>query len=489
MRFGGELGKAEETVKNVMEGSTPLLTKGAPRGKEDEAARVAGWRMKGKEIEISIESGRYVRAHSALLRIAKELKTRLGEKHKIGLRGIETLEYRIELPITPTERIESELRKLPCEVQRGEKLIVTLRDISEADLRKGMVDRLVSHLESMARSLPPKAPGSLVVKQGGRAKVKFREDPLEFMKREGWVREFPGRGQWTYAPPYARILRAIEDLIIEHIAVPLGFEEGMFPKLIPLEVMRRMPGYLDGIPEGMYYVCPPPRNPESFKDFKQELRLRNEVSRDILKGVVEPPSYVLAPAQCEPFYHMFERSTVEVEDLPIKLFDRSGWTYRWEGGGAEGLIRTHEFRRIEFVFIGKPEDVMLIRDSIKDESIKLLEELEMEWRLTVATPFYLREDEEPEKGPEVATYDLEVKLPYKNGWLEIASLNVHGEKFVKSFKIREVKNRQIWTGCCGFGTTRWVAGFLAQHGFDFRSWPPPVRGRVKSLSTASKPSG
>ncbi|HIC98528.1 MAG TPA: hypothetical protein EYP08_02405, partial [Pyrodictiaceae archaeon] len=30
---------------------------------------------------------------------------------------------------------------------------------------------------------------------------------------------------------------------------------------------------------------------------------------------------------------------------PVKFVDRSGWTYRWEGGGARGLDRVNEFLR------------------------------------------------------------------------------------------------------------------------------------------------
>jgi seryl-tRNA synthetase len=193
---------------------------------------------------------------------------------------------------------------------------------------------------------------------------------------------------------------------------------------------------------------------------------------------------VLAPAQCEPFYQIFNRHRVRLEDLPVKLFDRSGWTYRWEGGGVEGFIRTQEFRRIEFVALGGPDDVVAIRDAVCDKSIKVLEDLGLEWRLLVATPFYMREGgigADVSDSSKVATYDIEVALPYKRDWCELGSYNVHRTKFAETFKIKEIKGREVWTGCCGFGTTRWVAGFLAQHGFDPSRWPELVRKRVEPL--------
>ncbi len=484
--FSRKLKPAEATVEATMAKAAPLLSKGAPRGKEAEVARVTKWSIVGRELRVEIESGRYVRAHDALLRLAKLLGTELGKKHKLGIRKIEVMEYRITLPTEEIpEEAMRELKKLPCKIKAERQAVsLILHDLSEADLRGRVVDRLVSMAEDILARAPARAVAPKVVKKGKPVEHPFREDPFEVSKRLGWINEFPARGQWIYGAPYAKLLRALEDLIIERVAVPLGFEEAMFPKLIPLEVMQRMPGYLDGVPEGMYYVCPPPREPEEFTGFKQKLKLTKRVAVGELDKALKAPAYVLAPAQCEPFYEIFSRRRVRLEDLPAKLFDRSGWTYRWEGGGVEGFVRTQEFRRIEFVFLGGPGEAVKIRDEVLDKSVELLEELGFEWQLLVATPFYMREggiEAEVSDSSKVATYDLEVALPYKREWLELGSYNVHRAKFVETFKIKEARGRELWTGCCGFGTTRWVAGFLAQHGFEPSRWPELVRERVEPL--------
>ncbi|MEM3527935.1 MAG: serine--tRNA ligase, partial [Candidatus Bathyarchaeia archaeon] len=72
-----------------------------------------------------------------------------------------------------------------------------------------------------------------------------------------------------------------------------------------------------------------------------------------------------------------------------------------------------------------------------------------------------------------------IYLPYRgkresSEWLEVAGCFIHKTKFVDSFNIREVKNRETWTGCSGLGLTRWVAAFLATHGFNYESWPKNV---------------
>ncbi|MEM2192121.1 MAG: serine--tRNA ligase [Candidatus Hadarchaeales archaeon] len=482
--FGKEVESLASDVGGILEASKDLLLRGAPPGKEDEATRLLGWKIGGNSLYLKMESGRYVRAHDGLLRLAKRLSEEMGKKHRIGVREILVEKYDIEIPVAGiSEAARKEIEKLPYRITTEENCIkISLENVGEKEIRGRVVDRLIGVLEAaLAKKEAP--PQELkIARASGPKEHKFSQDPFEAAMQKGWIVDFPGRGQWIYLEPYARVLRAIEEIIIEKIAIPLGFREVMFPKLIPLEVMQKMPGYLDGVPEGMYYVCPPPREPEAFSSFKHELTLKKEISTDELRKVLKDPAYVLAPAQCEPFYQQFSGKVIRLEDLPVKQFDRSGWTYRWEGGGVEGLLRTQEFRRIEFVMIGAPGDVVKIRDDVLEKSIEVMEELDLEWRVTVATPFYMREaGGEVGEGEKVATYDLEVLLPYKNGWLEIGSYNVHREKFVKSFKIKEAKGREVWTGCCGFGTSRWVVGFLAQHGLDPSSWPYLVRKMVEPL--------
>jgi seryl-tRNA synthetase len=67
---------------------------------------------------------------------------------------------------------------------------------------------------------------------------------------------------------------------------------------------------------------------------------------------------------------------------------------------------------------------------------------------------------------------------------ELTSSNVHGRHYVDSFRIREAKGREVWTGCVGHGLTRWATAFLAQKGFNFEDWPKEVRERIGALPPA-----
>jgi len=487
--FSGELERARGDIEALLAQARPLLMKGAPKGKEAEAAEVKASRVAGKKLELVIESGRYVRAHDALLRLVKLLGAELGKKHKLGLREIAASEYKIVLPTVPAERVRRELETLPCELEVGKsETTLTLRNLDEASIRGRVVDRLVALATEILERAPAPIAEEVVVRTSKPVEHPFTEDPFEVCKRLGWIKEFPARGQWIYASPYSKLFRVLEGLVVERVALELGFEEFLFPKLIPLEVMQKMPGYLDELPEGMYYVSPPPREPEAFAGFKRGLKLTKQAPVEELGRCLKPPAYVLAPAQCEPFYECFAHQVLKLEDLPIKVFDRSGWTYRWEGGGTEGLVRVQEFQRVELTSIGSPDDVVKIRDEVRDKSVELADELGLEWRLLVATPFYMRGggiEEDVRDSRKVATYDLEAALPYKRGWTELGSFNVHRAKFVESFKIKEAKGRELWTGCCGFGSSRWAVSFLAQHGFNPEGWPRVVKDRMGCLAPKS----
>jgi seryl-tRNA synthetase len=148
---------------------------------------------------------------------------------------------------------------------------------------------------------------------------------------------------------------------------------------------------------------------------------------------------------------------------------------------------------MEMVFLASPEEVVEIRNKVTEKSIELIDKiLDMEWRLVAGAPFFLSSEEASKSLIDISsldkipTLDIEVYLPYrgerdKAEWLEITAATVHRDYYVKAFKIREAKNREIWTGCVGHGLTRWAAGFLARHGFNFEDWPREVKDRIGEL--------
>ncbi|MCE5213647.1 MAG: serine--tRNA ligase [Methanobacterium sp.] len=509
----------------IINANEELFLKGIPKDQLKDASQIVDWNMEGNTLKVKMVSGRRGRAHDALLRMKKPLSQILGPQYHLGIRKIEVDDYKIEITLPE----KPELDETTGMVKKGEidiwatlvdkiidmpyvshseitadKLIIEFNDLKESELRKHVVDRVLKfikepldtgHIESdqgvavtkpsdeLTKKVTKIEPGT-VISTSPQQNFLFKGDATEEAAKLGWVKKFPGKGQWFYGPQLISLQRAIEDLFLEKLVYKLEFTECMWPKLIPIPVMNKM-RYLEGLPEGMYYCCAPRRDPEIFEKFKQELVINKEVPIPLLKDGLKDPSYVLAPAQCEPFYEFFSHEVIDEEEMPIKFFDRSGWTYRWEAGGAKGLDRVHEFQRIELVWLGTPEQVENIRDSTLHISEDMANEMELEWYTEVGDdPFYLEGRKTEERGiefPDVPKYEMRLVAPTQDKGVAVVSANIHGTHFIEGFSIKEAHNHRIWTGCTGVGISRWIFGFLAQKGFNQENWPDEITERMKKV--------
>ncbi len=495
--FSKELNEdAKKAVEEVIKEADTLFLKGVPKGKEEEASKIMFYGINGNTLNLNILSGRYSRAHDAIIRLKKALAQKLGKEFKIGVRKVIVDKYIIELKDERANKLKN--FKIPeCKIEVDDDSIrLIFENLEEGEIKRNIVDiaiKLVREelekedLTSRVCKIPP---GTIVKEYKAKRTINFFEDPTDVAEKLGWIKKFPGRGQWIYLPPITALFRAFEELIVEKIK-NIGFVEVLLPKLIPLEIMYKM-RYLEGLPEGMYYVCPPKREPELFEEFVNEMMVKKEIPIDKLKSLLRDPAYVLAPAQCEPFYQFLEREVIDAEK-PIMFFDRSGWTYRWEGGGARGLDRVNEFLRVECIWVGTPEIVEEIRDKTLKAAEKLAEELDLEYWVEVGDdPFYLEGRKKEDRNiefPDVPKYEMRIWLPHikdERKGVAVTSANVHGTHFVEGFKIKDYKGRKVWTGCTGYGITRWVVGYLSQYGFNFDDWHPIINKKIKKLPEVPK---
>ncbi|MEM4535701.1 MAG: aminoacyl--tRNA ligase-related protein [Nitrososphaerota archaeon] len=464
-----------------------------------EAAIIVEYGGEGRRLRVKIISGGRLRAHDAFLRLKNLLVEKLGQSMKVGVREVfvDKLVVKISGEHVNRQSAEEKLKGVAEISVEDNTLVLIFRNLSDHDIRDRIVDRairLVREKEKVVEEAEKLAPFGTLLRKGVEKTFLFDGEISAEAERLGWAKRYPGRGQWIFTGPMTALLRTLSELIIDYVAKPLGFQEWMFPRLMPFDVFRRLSTYVEHLPEGLFYVCAPPRDPSAFEEFKREYMLRRELRKDLLKNILEEPGYVLEAVQCPPFYQYFSEEIVRLEDLPIKVFDvLGGWTWRNEAGGVEGIVRTNEFWRMEMVFLASPEEIIEIRNKVTELSIELIDKiLDMEWRLVAGAPFFLSPEEASKRLIDVSsldkipTLDIEVYLPYRGArdkaeWLEITAATVHRDYYVKAFKIKEAKNREIWTGCVGHGLTRWAAGVLARHGFNFDSWPKEVKSRIKEL--------
>ncbi|MCC7553069.1 MAG: serine--tRNA ligase [Methanobacteriaceae archaeon] len=499
--FNKNIEEAESDINQfINKANKEILLKGLGNNDESEGAHIKEWNIEDSELKLVIVSGHKIRAHDGLLRLKKPLGELLGKKYHLGIRKIYADEYKITIP-RDTNEYDIDIKaaeKIPqinnINIKDNE-INFIIKDFDESSLRKQSINRIIKQIANKKddKKLDEEeneldltyhlnsTPGE-IVEESSEFKTYFKGDVTEKLAELGWIKKFPGKGQWFYGPQITALQRAFEKVIDEKIIDKLEFQECLFPKLIPLETMEKMK-YLEGLPEGMYYTSAPKRDPELFKQFKNDLIINKEIPMKLLEEGLKSPSNVLAAAQCEPFYEFLAHEVIDEKELPIKYYDKSGWTYRWEGGGSKGLDRVNEFQRTELVWLAEPEEAEKIRDTTLKLSHELISELELEWYTEVGDdPFYLEGRKVESRGiefPDTPKYEMRIKVPGQEKGVAIVSANLHGTHFIEGFSIKESHKKKLWTGCTGFGLTRLLFGFLSQKGFDKKNWPKLIRDNIK----------
>lgn len=474
-----------EALKSALEEVSSSLVKGF-RGPE-EGGKVDSWGREGRVLYFEIES-RKLRIDEAAMRIKNALEASLGGRRRIGVRGIKLENATIE--------IDGEIRvsvRLPfvkgIEVS-GERTIIYLEALEEKDLKKPILLRLLRLLnekETRAKWGGKAEHWQLIKRSGIKLGAQlFTEDPNRVLEEAGLVKRF-SIGQWLYTPLATYLLKMMRDLFLREVVLPLGFVEAVFPKMYPLEIGLRT-GHLRGTINSMVFASlPKTYNIEEFEELTDYMYVTNEVPPEEVAKYLRHPEYFLCFAQCEPFYWFFGNELLDDSSLPVKWFDQSGPSFRWESGGIYGLERVIEFHRIEVVWLGKPEQVIAVRNDLLNAYERFMDKvLDLEWRTAWVTPWYYEQSGAAEKVGEFdvdkpGTIDFELWLPYRGpreenkAWLEVGNISIHGTKFTEPFRIRHNKGETLWTGCSGFGSQRWLIAFLAQKGFDPEKWPPILR--------------
>jgi seryl-tRNA synthetase len=180
--------------------------------------------------------------------------------------------------------------------------------------------------------------------------------------------------------------------------------------------------------------------------------------------------------------------TISSQSLPVKVFDRSGTSHRYESGGIHGIERVDEFHRIEIVWVGDRNQVSEEAQKLEKRYTRIFNDiLDLEWRMARVTPWFMAQEGliDASSDLSVGTVDYEAYLPYRgeraeSEWLEFQNVSVNGDKYPRGFNVKTQKG-ELWSGCSGIGLERWAATFFAQKGLDIELWPPKFAKLVGEL--------
>ncbi|HHT0592930.1 TPA: serine--tRNA ligase [Legionella anisa] len=142
--------------------------------------------------------------------------------------------------------------------------------------------------------------------------------------------------------------------------------------------------------------------------------------------------YYLIPTAEIPVTNTVRDTLLNEQVLPLRYVCHTP-CFRSEAGSygkdTKGMIRQHQFEKVELVWITKPEDSYLALEQLVNHAETILQRLELPYRVvTLCTG---------DMGPSSAkTYDLEVWLPSQNTYREISSCSN-----MEAFQARRMKAR------------------------------------------------
>jgi seryl-tRNA synthetase len=182
----------------------------------------------------------------------------------------------------------------------------------------------------------------------------------------------------------------------------------------------------------------------------EEVSVPYIVNRETLMGTGQLPKFeddlfkiegedlFLIPTAEVPVTNLFRDEILKEDELPIKLTSFTA-CFRKEAGSAgrdtRGMIRQHQFGKVELVSISKPENSDKIFDEMVNCASDLLESLELPHRLVELCGGDL--------GFSAAkTVDIEVWLPGQNRYREISSISNTRDFQARRAKIRYKKGKK-----------------------------------------------
>ena len=152
---------------------------------------------------------------------------------------------------------------------------------------------------------------------------------------------------------------------------------------------------------------------------------------DLFQASDDPPLYLIPTAEV-PVTNIVRDVIVEAKELPLKFVCHSP-CFRSEAGAygrdVRGMIRQHQFEKVELVQIVKPEDSAKAHEELTHHAENILKKLNLPYRKMLLcagdTGF-----------SSAKTYDLEVWLPGQGAYREISSCSNF-----KDFQARRLQAR------------------------------------------------
>ncbi|MFA5678539.1 MAG: serine--tRNA ligase [Pseudomonas sp.] len=348
--------------------------------------------------------------------IAERLATRGFELDVVQL---ETLEARRKAVQTRTETLQAERNSRSKSIGqakgRGEDIQPLLADVdrmgTELDAAKQELEVIQSELDAILLTIPNLPDDSVPVGGGEDDNLEVRQwgtprsfdfevrDHVAIGELHGYL-DFETAAKLSGARfalmrgPIARLHRALAQFMLDLHINEHGYEEFYTPYLVHAEALMGT-GQLPKFEEDLFKI---PQG-EGERDF-----------------------YLIPTAEVS-LTNIIGQSILDAANLPLKMTAHTP-CFRSEAGSAgrdtRGMIRQHQFDKVEMVQVVRPEDSMRALEELTGHAEDVLQRLGLPYRAMALCTGDMGFGA-------VKTYDLEVWIPSQNKYREISSCSSCGD--------------------------------------------------------------
>jgi seryl-tRNA synthetase len=264
------------------------------------------------------------------------------------------------------------------------------------------------------------------------------KDHVELGARHGWLdgetaAKLSGARFTVLRGQLARLHRALAQFMLDLHTDTHGYEETNVPLLVNADSMRGT-GQLPKFEEDLFAAT------GSFELTTRDLILNfvannktsdlkdendafdEEKISDAIRNLKFEPRFLI-PTSEVPLTNIVRDEIIDAERLPLRMTAHS-MCFRAEAGSAgrdtRGMIRQHQFEKVELVSIAKPEDSDAEHARMTRAAETVLEKLGLPYRKVLLCTGDMGFAAQK-------TYDLEVWLPSQNTYREISSCSNCGD--------------------------------------------------------------
>jgi seryl-tRNA synthetase len=320
----------------------------------------------------------------------------------------------------------SELELLKEKINLAEK---DLKDIQQA------IDNFISWIPNLIDD-SVKAKPTNIIKPTGVKKLSFKPlthielgeslDILDF----GSAAKIAGSNFSLYKGKGAKLERALINFMLDLHTKRHGYTE-VFPPFLATEASMFNTGQLPKMRDDMY--------------------------------ITDKDGLFLNPTAEVPLTNILSEKVLTSDDLPIKY---CGYTacFRREAGSygkeTKGLLRLHQFNKVELVNFATPEESYEQLEKLLEEALEVLKLLELPYRV-ILLPY------DDLSFASAKTYDIEIYAPGVDRWLEVSSVSNFEDFQAKRANIRvksEGKTKYVHTlNGSGVATPRLMISLLENY--------------------------